>query len=158
MSSIGKSVAGCLGVLASIATIIGLLVALNVISPFPKSNLTPTAEASNSTPSSASHLSSSYSGTLTRSDRATYTLRMSNVQEDDQGHFTASGRLNDCSMAFDGNVRSDNMVSFAANPSQGAGSDDCEQTTFKGQLASDGSMSGEWNGQTQGMSGSWNAS
>ncbi len=38
----GKAVIGCLGVLASIATILGLLVALNVIHPFPGPNPTPT--------------------------------------------------------------------------------------------------------------------
>ncbi len=152
---IGKSIPGCLGVLASIATIIGLLLALNVISPFRTRTRTPTPDVSNPTPSSTYRLSSSYHGTLTRSDGVTYMLTISNVQEDDQGHFTAGGELNNCSMAFDGNVRSDNTVDFTANP-QTAGSD-CEQTNFTGQLASNGSMEGMWNGQTQGMSGSWTA-
>jgi hypothetical protein len=43
-----KRIAGCLGVLASIATILGLLVALNFIHPFSNSNstLTPTPSVS----------------------------------------------------------------------------------------------------------------
>ncbi len=141
------------GGLASIATIFGLIFTIYTAThPSPTPTPTP-GPSSNSPVPSIPQLHSSYQGMFTHTDNSglpTQPFAVSSLVENSSGHFTASGSDFypttgvSCSMSFDGNIQSDDSITFtgteATNPCNGA------VLSFTGNLFPDGHLEGQWKG------------
>ncbi|GAC1474195.1 MAG: hypothetical protein PVS3B1_13210 [Ktedonobacteraceae bacterium] len=140
------------GGIASLATVFGVIwgvftymhPAVPPPSPFPS----PVATNSPAIPG----LHSSYKGQLIRVDGTTYIFTISTLVEDAHGHFTAISN-DSCPGEIQGSVNADTTINFMMKEAEIA---DCGLVgQFKGQVSSEGRLSGTWQGAVSQTSGTW---
>lgn len=151
-------------VVVAVVTALGVIIAAFVSrSPVPPPPTPVVPGPTNTVPSpgptspSVPSLNGSYTGTMLRSDGQPFQLIISNLSEDQNGDFMASGYMGSCTTSFSGTIYSDNTLSFDGQES--ASATGCTgDASFTGELFSDGHLGGNWNFPNINASGTWNAS
>lgn len=110
--------------------------------------------ATNTQPS-LPQLRNSYIGTMIRTfDGATFDFKLTQLNENQSGAFTASATINGCPANVSGSTTSSGDINFTAQESNLC-QDGGLTADFTGTINADGSLGGNWSIRSENLDGTW---